>query len=113
MPFGSPGWYFESNLMKKKKTAKRKTSATACEVPDWVLDDPAVPTHPLRKQDLDELASGVESGMRDTAAWKELVRRAGKKEAARILKVALFSQVAIQPEPNTERRIPTLPQLYE
>jgi hypothetical protein len=86
--------------MKKKKTAKRKTSATASEVPDWVLDDPLVPTHPLRKEDLDELAAGAESGIRDTPAWKELVRRVGKRKAARVLKAALFSQVAIRPEPN-------------
>jgi len=85
--------------MKKKKTAKRKTRAAASKVPDWLLDDPP-PTQPLKKQDLDELAAGVESGIRDTPAWKHLVRRVGEKEAARILKVALFSQVAIQPEPN-------------
>jgi hypothetical protein len=86
--------------MKKKKTQKRKMPPRASKMPDWVLDDPPVPTKPLKKQDLDELAAGVESGIRDTPAWKYLVRRVGEKEAARILKVALFSQVAIQPEPN-------------
>jgi len=85
--------------MKKKKGAKRKTPATASKLPDWLLVDPP-PTKPFKKQNLDELAAGVESGIRDTPAWKDLVHRVGGKEAARILKVALFSQVAIQPEPN-------------
>jgi hypothetical protein len=86
--------------MKKKKTVKRKTPASASEVPDWVWDDPPAPSKPLTKQDLDVLTAGVESGIRDTPAWKDLVRRVGKKEAARILKVSLFSRVAIRPEPN-------------
>lgn len=83
-----------------KKVSKRKRQARTPEIPDWVLHDPPVSTKPLKKQDLDELAAGVESGIRDTPAWKHLVRRVGEKEAARILKVALFSQVAIQPEPD-------------
>src|SRR5258708_6604179 len=86
--------------MKRKKAAKRKPSASASEVPDWVLDDPPAQTKPLKQQELDELALGIELAIRDTPAWKDLVRRVGEKEAARILKVALFSQVAIQPEPN-------------
>jgi hypothetical protein len=71
--------------MKKKKTPKRRTPTSTTKVPDWVLDDSHAPNKPLRKQDLDELAAGVESGIRDTPAWKDLVRRFGKKEAARIL----------------------------
>ena len=86
--------------MKKKKTAKRRSLASAFKLPDWVLDDVPVPTKPLTKRSLDELAEGVESGIRDSPAWKDLVRRVGKKEAARILKVSLFRQVAIQFEPN-------------
>ena len=86
--------------MKKKKVSKRKRQASTPEIPDWVLHDPPVSTKPCRKEDLDELAAGVESGIRDTPAWKQLVGRVGEKEAARILKVALFSQVGIQPEPN-------------
>ncbi|HWW02824.1 MAG TPA: hypothetical protein VNZ64_24205 [Candidatus Acidoferrum sp.] len=86
--------------MKKKKTAKRKTPAGASKVPDWVLDDSPAPNKPVTKPDLDELAAGVEAGIRDTPAWKQLVRRVGAKEAARILKVAVFSRHAIRPEPN-------------
>jgi hypothetical protein len=54
--------------MKKQKTARRKTPASASKVPDWVLDDPTVPSKPLTKQALDELTAGVESGIRDTPA---------------------------------------------
>jgi hypothetical protein len=88
------------DIMKKKQTAKRKIPASESKLPDWVLSDPPVPKQPLSKQDLDELTAGVKSGIRDTAAWKKLVRRVGKKEAGSILKLALFRQFAIQPEPN-------------
>ena len=86
--------------MKKKKTPKRKRPASESKVPDWVLDDPPVPKQPLSKQDLDELAAGVESGIRDTAAWKELVRRVGHKEGVQILKARLFAKHGIQSDPN-------------
>ena len=86
--------------MKKKQTSKRQREASTPEIPDWVLDDSPVPNKPLTKQDLDELAAGVETGIRDTPAGKQLVRRVGKKEATRILKVSLFAKLAIQPDPN-------------
>ena len=86
--------------MKKKKTAKRKRPAGASKVPDWVLDDPAVLKKPLGKQDLDELATGVESGIRDTPAWKSLLRRVGHKEAVLVLKARLFAKHGVQSDPN-------------
>jgi hypothetical protein len=86
--------------MNKKQTSKRQREATTPEIPDWVLDDSPVPNKPLTKQDLDEVAAGVETGIRDTPAWKQLVRRVGEKEAARILRVSLFAKLAIQPDPN-------------
>ena len=86
--------------MKKKTTTKLERKASTEEIPDWVLDDSSVPNKPLTKQDLDELAAGVETGIRDTPAWKQLVRRVGEKEAARILRVSLFTKLAIHPEPN-------------
>ena len=86
--------------MKKKKTSKHQRQASTPEIPDWVLDDSPVPNKPLTKQDLDELAAGVETGIRDTPAWKQLVRRVGEKEAARILKVSLFAKLGIQSDPN-------------
>jgi hypothetical protein len=86
--------------MKKKKTSKRQRKASTEEIPDWVLNDSPVSNKPLSKQDLDELAAGVETGIRDTPAWKQLVRRVGEKEAARILRVSLFAKIATQPDPN-------------
>ena len=86
--------------MKKKKISKRQRQPSTKEIPDWVLDDPPVPNKPLTKEDLDELAAGVETSIRDTPAWKVLVSRVGEKEAARILRVSLFAKLAIQPEPN-------------
>jgi hypothetical protein len=86
--------------MKKKKISKRQRQPSTAEIPDWVLNDSPLSNKPLTKQDLDELAAGVESGIRDTPAWKVLVSRVGEKEAARILRVSLFAKLAIQPDPN-------------
>jgi hypothetical protein len=86
--------------MKKKKISKHQRQPSTEEIPDWVLNDSPLSNKPLTKQDLDELAAGVESGIRDTPAWKVLVSRVGEKEAARILRVSLFAKLAIQPDPN-------------
>jgi hypothetical protein len=86
--------------MKKKRISKRKRRAITSEIPDWLLDDSPIPTKPLTKQDLDGMVAGVECSIRDTPAWKDLVRRVGEKEAARILKLALFSRHAIQSDPT-------------
>jgi hypothetical protein len=69
-------------------------------VPEWLLDDSPGVKAPISKQTLDELAAGVQSGILDTAIWQDLVHRFGEKEAARILKVAVFSRHAVQSEPN-------------
>ena len=86
--------------MKKKRASKRKRQASEPGIPDWLLDDSPIPNKPLSKQALDQLATGVESGIRDTAAWKDLVRRVGKKEAVRILKVGLFAKIGVLFDPN-------------
>ena len=88
------------SIMKKKRISKCQRQPSTEEIPDWVLNDSPVPDKPLTKRDLDEMAAGVESGIRDTPAWKQLVRRVGEKEAARILKVSLFANLANHPEPN-------------
>ena len=43
------------------------------------------------KAQLEEVSAGVEKGIQDTAAWKDLVRRVGLKEARRILKLGVLS----------------------
>jgi hypothetical protein len=86
--------------MRKKKAAKPKSSTIETKVPDWVLDHPPVPKKPLTKQGLNELAAGVESGIRDTQAWKALVRRVGRKEVVRLLKARLFARHGVHSDPN-------------
>ena len=82
-------------MMKKKKTSKRQQQPSTEEIPDWVLNDSPLSNQPTTKQDLDEIAAGVVSDIRDTPAWKVLVSRVGAREAARILKVSLFAKIAI------------------
>jgi len=40
--------------------------------------------------DLEELTQGVWQGIRDSPAWKDLVQRYGRKEATRILRLAIY-----------------------
>jgi hypothetical protein len=40
---------------------------------------------------LDEVAAGTEKSIRDTHAWKDMVRRMGLKEARRILRLGLLT----------------------
>lgn len=57
---------------------------------------PEVPSLPhkdwsyVANQWLDEVAAGVEKGIRDTHAWKESVRRKGLRETRRILRRSLL-----------------------
>jgi len=50
--------------------------------------------------DLDELVRGVWLGIRDTAAWKDLVRRYGRTEAKRILRLAIYGGHGIRGDKN-------------
>jgi pilus assembly protein TadC len=43
------------------------------------------------RQWLDEVAAGTEKSIRDTHAWKDMVRRVGLKEARRILRLGLLA----------------------
>jgi len=66
------------------------------KLPNQISDAP-VPSsrhHPTREE-LDEIVAGTEKGIRDTYAWKNLVRRVGLNETRRILKLGLLaSQLA-------------------
>jgi hypothetical protein len=68
--------------MKKKRISKRERRAITLEIPDWLLEDSPIPNNPLTKQDLAEMAAGVERGVVDTPAWKDLVSRVGEKEVS-------------------------------
>jgi len=50
--------------------------------------------------DLEELVRGGWLGIRDTAAWKDLVRRYGRTEAKRILRLAIYGGHGIQGDKN-------------
>ena len=78
--------------MKRKNHRPSKPAAKKeADLPDWLKDDepPRPHTYP-DQQWLDEVSAGTEKGIRDTAAWKDLVRRVGLKEARRILKLGLL-----------------------
>ena len=44
----------------------------------------------VANQWLDKVAAGVEKGIRDTHAWKEMVRRQGLPQARRLLRLSLL-----------------------
>jgi hypothetical protein len=60
------------------------------DVPDWVKDDSPGRSTPYTEEELDLLVEGTVKGIRDTAAWKNLVRRVGKEEARRVLRARLI-----------------------
>lgn len=67
---------------------KRKPRSVAPEfndddVPDWVKDDSPGRSTPYTEEELDLLVEGTLEGIRDTPAWKNLVRQVGEKEAHR------------------------------
>ena len=60
------------------------------DVPDWVKDDSPGRSTPYTEEELDLLVEGTVKGIRDTAAWKNLVHRVGKEEARRVLRARLI-----------------------
>lgn len=78
-----------------KKSRLDRPGLKKAKEPAWVSDKAALQPRALSKKELDDLARNVKRGIRDTPAWKDLVRRFGKAEAERILKVALYSQHGI------------------
>jgi hypothetical protein len=79
-------------MRKSRRNTPRRKKA---KEPAWVSDDSALKPRALSKQELDDLALNVRKGIDDTPAWKDLVRRFGKAEAERILKLSLYSQHGI------------------
>ena len=86
--------------MKRKRHARRKPVNQESQVPAWVSDDAPKRQKPYTKDEIDGLAAGVQAGIEDTPVWKEYIRRFGKKEAARILKVGLYRSHIVQGDPN-------------
>ena len=86
--------------MAMKRRGRSEPAKQESQVPAWVLDDDPRRQRPYTKAELDGLAAHVQAGIEDTPVWKDYVRRFGKKEAARILKVGIFFSHIVQGDPN-------------
>ena len=81
-----------------KKSRRDRPVLKKTKEPAWVNDEAALQPRALSKQELDDLALNVKKGIHDTPAWKDLVRRFGKAEAERILKLSLYGRHGIAGE---------------
>ena len=74
---------------------KRKTKFVAPELdddesPSWINDDSPDRSTPYTEEELDLLVEGTLKSIRDTTAWKKLVREVGKEKARRVLRSRLI-----------------------
>ena len=74
--------------MKPKLRTSRPSNRPAPELPDLdaLNDELSKPFHKFSPEYLDEMAVHTEKGIRDMPVWKDLVTRAGVKEARKILR---------------------------
>jgi hypothetical protein len=80
------------NTVKQKKRKVTRSIPDKSTPPDWLSDNPLAASKPRQtREELDEIVAGTEKGIRDTHAWKDMVRRVGLKEARRILKLGLLA----------------------
>lgn len=59
------------------------------DVPAWVADPSPGRTAPRTEEELDLLVEGTLKGIRDTAAWRDLVGRVGEEEARQQLRLRI------------------------
>jgi hypothetical protein len=78
--------------MKKDKSKKTTPELNNAEVPSWFKDNLPGRSTPYSEEELDLLVEGTIEGLRDTAAWKDLVLRVGQEEARRVLCSHLIMQ---------------------
>lgn len=78
------------------KPRRKRSEAKGTKEPGRLTEDTGSRPRALSNQELDFLASNIKKGIRDTPAWKDLVRRVGKAKAERILKVGLYRQHGIR-----------------
>jgi hypothetical protein len=76
--------------MKKNKSKMTTPELSDDEVPSWVKDDSPGRSTPYTEEELDLLVEGTIEGIRDIAAWKDLVRQVGQDEARRVLRSRLI-----------------------
>ena len=77
--------------MKKSKSKKTAPEQSDADAPSWVTGKLPRRTTPRTEEQLDLLVDGMIEGIKDTAAWKELVRRVGAQEARRVLRSRLIA----------------------
>jgi hypothetical protein len=78
--------------MKKYKTTKTSSEPNNDEIPSWVREHLPIRSTPYSEEELDLLVEGTVEGIRDTAAWKDLVRQVGQEEARRVLRSQMIMQ---------------------
>ena len=76
--------------MTKKKTKHTVPKLEDDDAPPWVKDDSLDRSTPYSEEELDVLVEGTLDSIRDTVAWKNLVRQVGKEEARRVLRSRLI-----------------------
>jgi hypothetical protein len=76
--------------MKKNKSKKATPKLSNVEAPSWVKDNSPGRSTPYSEEELDLLVEGTLEGIRDTAAWKDLVCQVGQGEARRVLRAQLI-----------------------
>jgi hypothetical protein len=80
--------------MKKSKPKKTTPEQNDAEVPSWVTETPRRTT-PHTEEEFDLLVDGTIEGIKDTAAWKDLVRRVGLQKARSVLRSRLIANDAL------------------
>ena len=76
--------------MTKRKTQYLLSELEDGYIADWIKDDSQDRSTPYTEYELDLLVEGTVHSIRDTAAWKKLVRQVGKEEALRVLRSRLI-----------------------
>ena len=62
------------------------------DMPAWVRDEWSTRTTPYTEEELDLFVEGTVEGIKDTAAWMNLLDRVGEEEALRVLRARLIMQ---------------------
>ncbi|MCX5828297.1 MAG: hypothetical protein NTV58_09905 [Deltaproteobacteria bacterium] len=76
--------------MTKRKTKRVPPGLKDDDVPARIRDDPQDRSTPYTEEELDLLVEDTLDCIRDTAAWKNIVRQVGKEEARRVLRSRLI-----------------------
>ena len=76
--------------MTERKTKHEVPELEDDDTPPSIKDDSLDRSTPYTEEELDLLVEGTLDSIRDTAAWKNLVRQVGKEEARRVLRSRLI-----------------------